>query len=52
MIAPDPFFIIAFCASREWRNHVEYVDDTGFTATGDVIDGLLYHEELVLYRER
>jgi hypothetical protein len=33
-------------------NHIDYVDDTGFTATGDVIDGVLYHEELVLYRER
>jgi len=27
------------------------VDDTGFTATGDVRDGVLYHEHLVLYRE-
>lgn len=33
-------------------NHIDYVDDTGFTATGDVIDGVLYHEELILYRER
>ncbi len=33
-------------------NHIDYVDDTGFTATGDVIDGVLYHEKLVLYRER
>ncbi|WP_375788547.1 Atu4866 domain-containing protein [Bradyrhizobium sp. Pha-3] len=33
-------------------NHIDYIDDTGFTATGDVIDGVLYHEELVLYRER
>ena len=31
--------------------HLEYVDDTGFTATGDVRDGVLYHEHLVLYRE-
>jgi hypothetical protein len=32
-------------------NHIDYVDDTGFTATGDVRDGVLYHEHLVLYRE-
>ncbi|MFE6195898.1 Atu4866 domain-containing protein [Streptomyces sp. NPDC057838] len=32
-------------------NHIEYLDDTGFTATGDVRDGVLYHEHLVLYRE-
>ncbi|MGC0407670.1 putative oligopeptide transporter (OPT) family protein [Streptomyces sp. SAI-163] len=28
-------------------NHIDYVDYTGFTATGDV----LFHEHLVLYRE-
>ncbi|GHE90071.1 hypothetical protein GCM10017786_22870 [Amycolatopsis deserti] len=28
-------------------NRIDYVDDTGFTATGDV----LYHEHLVLHRE-
>ena len=33
-------------------NHIDYQDDTGFTATGDVRDGILYHEHLVLYRER
>ncbi|MEV5422761.1 Atu4866 domain-containing protein [Streptomyces cellulosae] len=32
-------------------DHIDYVDDTGFTATGDVRDGVLYHEHLVLYRE-
>ncbi|MFI8849168.1 Atu4866 domain-containing protein [Streptomyces sp. 891-h] len=32
--------------------HLDYVDDTGFTATGDVRDGVLYHEHLVLYREQ
>jgi hypothetical protein len=32
-------------------NHLDYVDDTGFTATGDVRDGVLYHEHLVLHRE-
>ncbi|MEZ3177626.1 Atu4866 domain-containing protein [Streptomyces pimonensis] len=31
--------------------HIDYVDDTGFTATGDVRDGVLFHEHLVLYRE-
>ncbi|MFE9636713.1 Atu4866 domain-containing protein [Streptomyces sp. NPDC006463] len=32
-------------------NHIDYVDDTGFTATGDLRDGVLFHEHLVLYRE-
>jgi len=32
-------------------NHLDYVDDTGFTATGDIRDGVLHHEHLVLYRE-
>ncbi|WP_326827242.1 Atu4866 domain-containing protein [Streptomyces sp. NBC_01751] len=32
-------------------NHIDYIDDTGFTATGDVRDGVLHHEHLVLYRE-
>ncbi|SNT05195.1 protein Atu4866 [Actinomadura meyerae] len=32
-------------------NHIDYIDDTGFTATGDIRDGVLYHEHLVLYRE-
>ncbi|MFF3488416.1 Atu4866 domain-containing protein [Streptomyces sp. NPDC002701] len=32
-------------------DHLEYVDDTGFTATGDVRNGVLYHEHLVLHRE-
>lgn len=32
--------------------HIDYFDDAGFTATGDVRDGVLYHEHLVLYRER
>lgn len=31
--------------------HLDYVDDTGFTATGDIRDGVLFHEHLVLYRE-
>ncbi|GGL53104.1 hypothetical protein GCM10010095_42480 [Streptomyces anthocyanicus] len=32
-------------------DHLDYVDDTGFTATGDLRDGVLHHEQLVLYRE-
>ncbi|UXX96284.1 Atu4866 domain-containing protein [Streptomyces sp. AD2-2] len=32
-------------------DHIDYVDDTGFTATGDVRDGVLFHEHLVLYPE-
>ncbi|MFF4472266.1 Atu4866 domain-containing protein [Streptomyces sp. NPDC001599] len=32
-------------------DHLDYVDDTGFTATGDLRDGVLHHEHLVLYRE-
>ncbi|SHG75674.1 Atu4866 domain-containing protein [Streptoalloteichus hindustanus] len=32
-------------------NHLDYVDDTGFTATGDIRGGVLYHEHLVLHRE-
>ncbi|WP_103352166.1 Atu4866 domain-containing protein [Amycolatopsis sp. CA-128772] len=32
-------------------HHIDYVDDSGFTATGDIRDGVLYHEHLVLHRE-
>ncbi|MFE7398427.1 Atu4866 domain-containing protein [Streptomyces sp. NPDC057557] len=32
-------------------NHLDYVDDTGFTATGDLRDSVLFHEHLGLYRE-
>ncbi|WP_093459598.1 Atu4866 domain-containing protein [Streptomyces melanosporofaciens] len=32
-------------------HHIDYRDDTGFTATGDVRDGILFHEHLVLYRQ-
>lgn len=32
-------------------NHIEYVDDTGFTANGDFINGVLYHAGMVLYLE-
>ncbi len=31
--------------------HQDYRDDTGYTAIGDICDGVLYHEHLVLYRE-
>ena len=33
-------------------SHLDYGDDTGVTATGDIRDGVLYHEHLVLYREQ
>lgn len=33
-------------------HHIDYVDDTGFTADGDFIDGVLHHGGMVLYRER
>ena len=32
-------------------DHIEYVDDTGFTADGDFRDGVLYHAGMVLRRE-
>ena len=31
-------------------NHVEYWDDTGFTADGDFISGVLHHGGMILYR--
>lgn len=31
-------------------DHIDYVDDTGFTADGDFIDGVLYHGGMVLRR--
>lgn len=31
--------------------HIDYVDDTGFTADGEFIDGVLYHGGMVLRRE-
>lgn len=39
---------------RYWLvgDHIEYVDDTGFTADGDFRDGVLYHGGMVLTRER
>jgi hypothetical protein len=31
-------------------NHIEYWDDTGFTADGDFIEGVLHHGGMILYR--
>ncbi|MEH0196463.1 Atu4866 domain-containing protein [Caulobacter sp. CCNWLY153] len=31
-------------------DHIDYVDDTGFTADGDFIDGVLHHAGMILYR--
>ncbi|MFG2720369.1 Atu4866 domain-containing protein [Streptomyces sp. NPDC048416] len=38
---------------RYWvsGSHIDYADDSGFTATGDIRDGVLHHEHLVLHRE-
>ena len=33
-------------------NHIDYVDDTGFTADGNFIDDVLHHGGMVLRRER
>lgn len=32
-------------------NHIDYWDDTGFTADGEFIDGVLHHGGMILYRE-
>lgn len=32
-------------------DHIEYWDDTGFTADGDFIDGVLHHAGMILYRD-
>lgn len=31
--------------------HIEYWDDTGFTADGDFIDNVLHHAGMILYRQ-
>jgi len=31
-------------------DHIDYTDDTGFTADGDFRDGVLYHAGMVLFR--
>jgi Agrobacterium tumefaciens protein Atu4866. len=33
-------------------NHIDYKDDTGFTADGEFEDGILYHAGMVLYKEK
>jgi len=33
-------------------NHIEYWDDTGFTADGNFVDGVLHHAGMVLYRKQ
>jgi hypothetical protein len=33
-------------------DHIDYVDDTGFTADGDFVDGVLHHAGMVLRREK
>ena len=32
-------------------NHIDYKDDTGFTADGEFRDGILYHAGMILYKE-
>lgn len=32
-------------------DHIEYRDDTGFTADGDFVDGVLHHAGMILYRD-
>ena len=32
-------------------DHIDYKDDTGFTADGEFRDDILYHAGMVLYRE-
>jgi hypothetical protein len=32
-------------------DHIDYRDDTGFTADGEFRDGILYHAGMVLHRE-
>lgn len=32
-------------------NHIDYWDDTGFTADGEFIDGVLHHAGMILYRD-
>lgn len=33
-------------------NHIDYQDDTGFTADGEFKDGILYHGGMVLYKKK
>ncbi len=32
-------------------NHIDYKDDTGFSADGTFKDGILYHAGMVLYKK-
>lgn len=32
-------------------NHIDYKDDSGFTADGEFKEGILYHAGMVLYKE-
>ncbi|MHC2355475.1 hypothetical protein ACVMB3_004996 [Sinorhizobium meliloti] len=32
--------------------HIDYWDDTGFTADGDFLDGVLHHAGMIFYRGR
>lgn len=32
-------------------NHIDYQDDTGFSADGEFRDGILYHAGMILYKE-
>lgn len=34
------------------ENHIDYKDDTGFTADGDFRNGILYHAGMVLYKQK
>ena len=33
-------------------NHIDYWDDTGFTADGEFIDGVLHHGGMILHRKK
>lgn len=33
-------------------DHIDYWDDTGFTADGDFKDDVLYHAGMILYRKK
>ncbi|WP_137933043.1 Atu4866 domain-containing protein [Mesorhizobium comanense] len=33
-------------------NHIDYWDDTGFTADGDFVDDVLHHAGMILHRRR
>ncbi len=38
-------------AVTKWPAHIEYWDDTGFTADGEFTDDVLHHVGLQFYRE-